>query len=281
MTTKTIIVGADGSKNMPRVLDAAAAVSQRLGAAIVLVTAMTDDIDAESIQHTADEYLGRVNQCVVVRQQAWRAICDEARNRDGAAVVVVGAHGYSGRGTLGTTAAHVVAHSEVPVLVVRGAASFERILVAHDGSKRAPAVLLSALQFLAPAQGRLVLVRAIEPLFRSPFGPPIDAREIEKLVAEDVAASVPHARTQIHARLGAAWKVVLEAARTSDAGLIVIGSHGYQLIDDVLGTTAARIVNQADRCVLVVKGEALQASSLRLERRPERVSAPLLVDRFK
>ena len=36
--------------------------------------------------------------------------------------------------------------------------------------------------------------------------------------------------------------------------LIVIGSHGYGGIDHLLGTTAARVVNHADRPVLVVRG---------------------------
>ena len=35
--------------------------------------------------------------------------------------------------------------------------------------------------------------------------------------------------------------------------LIVIGSHGYGAIDRVLGTTAAKVVNHADRTVLVVR----------------------------
>ena len=35
--------------------------------------------------------------------------------------------------------------------------------------------------------------------------------------------------------------------------MIVIGSHGYDTLDKVLGTTAAKIVNHADRSVLVVR----------------------------
>jgi nucleotide-binding universal stress UspA family protein len=257
---KTIIVGVDGSKNAPLVLDAAAALSRRMGAEIVLVTTTSSDGDAEGIQALAARHVGGAFECIIERGQAWRAICDAAKTRS-ASAIVVGAHSYSGlERALGTTAARVVNHADVPVLVVRGTLSFDRILVAHDGSKRAPAVLSYALRFLAPAEGRLVLVRAIEPLLNAPFGPSIDLLQIEKLFAEDVAATAPSGRTDIHAHVGVAWEVVLAATKASDATLVVVGSHGYQAIDRVLGTTAARIVNHADRCVLVVKGDALAAN---------------------
>jgi nucleotide-binding universal stress UspA family protein len=35
--------------------------------------------------------------------------------------------------------------------------------------------------------------------------------------------------------------------------LIVIGSHGFSGIDRLLGTTAGRVVNHADRSVIVVR----------------------------
>lgn len=259
MNTKAIVVGVDGSRNMPAVLAASATLARRLGAEIVLVTAATAGEDAEGIQATAAMQLDGVVERVVARGHAWRVICDVAKNRD-ASAVVIGAHNYVAlERALGTTAAHVVDHAEAPVLVVRGALSFDRMLVAHDGSKRAPGVLSSALRLLAEAEGRLVLVRAIEPIFRDPFGPKIDVRQIEQLLAEDVAASVPSGRTELKAYFGEAQEVVLTAAKAADATLIVIGSHGYGSIDRLLGTTAARIVNHADRCVLVVKGNALEA----------------------
>lgn len=50
---------------------------------------------------------------------AWRVICDVAR-RDGAALVVIGAHGHRALdGLLGTTASRVVTHLDRPVLVIR------------------------------------------------------------------------------------------------------------------------------------------------------------------
>jgi nucleotide-binding universal stress UspA family protein len=53
----------------------------------------------------------------------------------------------------------------------------------------------------------------------------------------------------------------LRPARAIGADLIVIGSHGYGGLDRVLGTTAARVVNHADRSVLVVRNADLAASA--------------------
>ena len=39
----------------------------------------------------------------------------------------------------------------------------------------------------------------------------------------------------------------------ADFDLIVIGSHGFGTIDRILGTTAAKVVNHAERNVLVVR----------------------------
>ncbi len=53
-------------------------------------------------------------------------------------------------------------------------------------------------------------------------------------------------------RTGEPWRVILEVGNELDTDLIVIGSHGYNGIDRILGTTAANVVNMAHRSVLVV-----------------------------
>ena len=45
----------------------------------------------------------------------------------------------------------------------------------------------------------------------------------------------------------------VSARAPENVDLIVIGSHGYGGIDRVIGTTAAKVVNHADRSVLVVR----------------------------
>ncbi|HJZ85781.1 MAG TPA: universal stress protein [Polyangia bacterium] len=71
---------------------------------------------------------------------------------------------------------------------------------------------------------------------------------------QTLARQVPPALfggSQVH--IGTAWQVICRTARELDADLIVIGSHGYGGIERVLGTTAARVVNHADRSVLVAR----------------------------
>ncbi len=57
----------------------------------------------------------------------------------------------------------------------------------------------------------------------------------------------------VRVALGVPWQAVCKAAVDEKADLIVIGSHGYGGIDHLLGTTAAKVVNHADRPVLVVR----------------------------
>jgi nucleotide-binding universal stress UspA family protein len=138
----------------------------------------------------------------------------------------------------------------------------KRILVAVDGSPRAATVVAAAARMAELADARLVLFRAI--------GVPSDVpREVLNLIdrrLEDVligsahaelerlAADLPAGRVeQIVTPFATAWDGICRAARELDADLIVIGSHGYGGIDRFLGTTAAKVVNHADRNVLVVR----------------------------
>jgi nucleotide-binding universal stress UspA family protein len=57
----------------------------------------------------------------------------------------------------------------------------------------------------------------------------------------------------ISTELATAWDGIVREARRVDADLIVIGSHGFGGLDRLLGTTAAKVVNHADRNVLIVR----------------------------
>ena len=49
-----------------------------------------------------------------------------------------------------------------------------------------------------------------------------------------------------------AWRAIIGAASTYEADVIVIGSHGYDLVDRLIGTTAAKVVNGSRHDVFVV-----------------------------
>jgi nucleotide-binding universal stress UspA family protein len=136
------------------------------------------------------------------------------------------------------------------------------ILVALDGSPRAPGVLRSAAEIARRFDAEVVPVRVI---FVPPEFPPA-AHVIEKdeLPAHMVDDSERELRALMAAeqgvRFGAPvvrsgaqpWRTIVELGEELDVDLLVIGSHGYHGMDRILGTTAGKIANLARRNVLVV-----------------------------
>ncbi|MFN0250052.1 MAG: universal stress protein [Kofleriaceae bacterium] len=138
----------------------------------------------------------------------------------------------------------------------------KRILVALDGSERAPTVLAAALRLAELADATLVVFRAIG----IPPEVPRELLEMTDVRLEDIllrnareslarlTADIPAGRIEhVVANFATPWDGICRTAREHDADLIVIGSHGYGVLDRLLGTNAAKVVNHADRNVLVVR----------------------------
>ncbi|MSP60421.1 MAG: universal stress protein [Myxococcales bacterium] len=141
-----------------------------------------------------------------------------------------------------------------------------QILVGLDGSQKAPAVLGAARRLAERVGAQLLLFRAIGP----PVGVPMEAFVVapDDLVAllrreareylERLAADLPPqlvAGTRV--AVNAPWRAICEVAREERGDLIVIGSQGHDsithLLGHLVGTTAAKVVDHADRSVLVVR----------------------------
>lgn len=137
----------------------------------------------------------------------------------------------------------------------------KRILVALDASDRASIVIDAASRLAELANATLVLYQAI-------YVPPHVPAEllVTKLSVEDVLVAQAHGDLerlagrvrrelveQIVTNVAVPWDGICRTARERDVDLIVIGSHGYVGLDRLLGTTAAKVVNHADRNVLVVR----------------------------
>ena len=139
------------------------------------------------------------------------------------------------------------------------------LLVALDGSTRARGVLEAGIVQAKTTGAKLVLFRAVGLPVDLPFTAiALSPEEVLKVLEERarielgelasaMAAGLPY---EIRIETGSAWQAICETARAVAADLIVIGSHGYGGLDRVLGTTAARVVNHADRSVLVVRSPA-------------------------
>jgi universal stress protein A len=138
----------------------------------------------------------------------------------------------------------------------------KRILVALDGSPRAPKVLEAATRLAELTGAKLVLYRAITV---SPDLPrealvEIDVRLEDLLIANarsDLQRIAQELQLdlleQIVTAFATPWDGICRTAKERDVDLIMIGSHGYGAIDRLLGTVAAKVVNHADRNVLVVR----------------------------
>jgi nucleotide-binding universal stress UspA family protein len=139
----------------------------------------------------------------------------------------------------------------------------KRILVALDESDRAPHVLQAAVELARSVAGKLILLRVgADPTCsysQNVYGPSPDLphHTLEERIHRSLAAMAeslpPGLRGGGYVRLGVAWQQICSAATELDVDLIVMGAHGYRLLDRVVGTTAAQVVNHADCPVLVVR----------------------------
>ena len=138
----------------------------------------------------------------------------------------------------------------------------KRILVALDGSSRAPVVLASAARLARSCEAKLVLLRVVGlPVELTHQILDITSAELEDMLQrnartelERLAGSVdPSLIERSVVVIGTPWDSIVREAREVDADVVAIGSHGYSGIDRVLGTTAAKVVNHSDRNVLVVR----------------------------
>jgi nucleotide-binding universal stress UspA family protein len=138
----------------------------------------------------------------------------------------------------------------------------KRILVAVDASPRANAVLEAGIHLARTNGAKILLLRAVTLPPELPASawaaPPTqivdgfiltakrDLAELSSKVPEELFESAT-------AEVGVPWDAICSVAREHDVDMIVIGSHGYRLLDRIVGTTAAKVVNHADRPVLVVR----------------------------
>lgn len=139
---------------------------------------------------------------------------------------------------------------------------FNKVLAALDSSERAPGVFDLAVRVARMAGARLYILRVVSippefpPAAAGTAADPLVARmanhamqDLSRLIAggpDDVAIQPPIVR------LGTPWRTILETAEERDVDLIIVGSHGYQGWDRVLGTTAGKVANCSTRSVLVV-----------------------------
>lgn len=137
---------------------------------------------------------------------------------------------------------------------------YRSILVPLDRSAIAGHVYSSAINLARLSGGRVHLLHVLDVAPALPPAAHVVPDGLEgKLMSEGVAelerwmSSAPDIAFEPPlVVIGDPWRTILHVAREIDPDLIVIGSHRYCGIDRILGTVAAKVVNHADRDVLVI-----------------------------
>ena len=142
-----------------------------------------------------------------------------------------------------------------------------KIVVGVDGSPRQPEVLAAAVDLGLRFDAHLTLVRVIGVPPEIPAEawqrPGMDLRTFLEQKArrdlDEAALLLPEPlrlTARLETMLATPWQGLCTTAECIGANLIMIGSHGYGMLDRVLGTTAARVVNHATCSVFVVRAAA-------------------------
>lgn len=143
------------------------------------------------------------------------------------------------------------------------------ILVAVDDSPRAKLVIEAGVDVARRLGAKVRLLRAVGlPAELPAAGWPARPTEIVDESVErakrdlaELAAAVPEGMLDgATAEVGVPWDAICACAKAHDVDLIVVGSHGYRFLDRIVGTTAAKVVNHADRSVLVVRDRGEHAA---------------------
>lgn len=188
-------------------------------------------------------------------------------------LLVIGSHAGRSvhRMALGSTSAYVARLAPCPVLVVRRQALPRRILVAHDGSPDARAVL-HTLRALGPLPGTEVhLVRVV------PEGPPTETlprharrfapgigrvarnllREAEATLEADARAyrQAGFVETRIAVLAGDPWRRLRGEVRRFRPDLVAVGATGRRSIRMMPASIPDRLLREAPASILVSRAQ--------------------------
>ncbi|HSQ62394.1 MAG TPA: universal stress protein [Polyangiaceae bacterium] len=135
------------------------------------------------------------------------------------------------------------------------------MLVAVDASSRAALVVRTGAEFARQFGAKLILFRAVP--IPPEFPPAAATHHADELAPKLLADGERELRElssgmgngNIEVRVVAAsepWLAIVAEADAQKVDAIVVGSHGYRLLDRILGTNAARVADRAHCVVMVV-----------------------------
>jgi len=136
----------------------------------------------------------------------------------------------------------------------------ESILAALDDSSRARGVFRSAVALAKDLGAELFLVRVLSVPPEMPAAGHSHPDHLEEKLGREtreelriMMSEAPDVRWGPPIVVqGDPWRSILDVARDLQVDLIMMGNHRYHGLDRVLGTVATKVVNHADRNVLIV-----------------------------
>jgi len=211
-------------------------------------------------------------ECEIIARHAespFQAIIEEAeKNRIN--MIVMGRHGRTGlrRLLMGSVTAKVIGHSPCNVLVVPKAAeiSYQKLLVATDGSKYSMAATSEAIGIAKRSGAELLVISVVPSETASPFDIVHTEMQHEMIAQKEfhegeknvndllVIAKQEGVKVEGLIIEGRPYEAIVEHAQEKGVDLIVMGSHGKTGMERLLmGSVAERVVGNAACAVLIVK----------------------------
>lgn len=297
-----LVVPLDGSPTSELALPCAAVIASGTGAAIDLVRIHQlsslepgdDRMWVESVRREEADYLARTAeylQLEVACQVSFAlldapvvdAICDYARERDGA-LIVMSTHGRTGVSRLwfGSVADGVMHHTSNPMLLVRppreGSEPSDlplpaggQILVPLDGSDFAEQVLPHAVALARAIDGDLFLLQVVQPMppppphIPIPYVPPRElgasARAVRDRADEYLLGLARRLRVQ-HAPLTVEYAVqvsesaataIIECVHARAPAAVALATHGRGMSRLWMGSVADKVLRAGPRVVLLLR----------------------------
>jgi nucleotide-binding universal stress UspA family protein len=234
---------------------------------------LRDSLDGDSVKITTEVLSGSPKQVILEEAEAF-----------GADLIVVGSHGHGAfeRFLLGSVSQAVALHAKCSVEIVRSPRSeleMMRILVAIDGSEQSEAAVDEIVRWHYPADSEVRVISVIEPpYFPTTYpGEGVDMKlygEMEKYAGEVARAAVEKAAAKLRADAGSRQlnvttkvisgspkEAILEEAEAFGADLIVVGSHGYGMLERfLLGSVSQAVALHAKCSVEIVRSPKTQTS---------------------
>lgn len=299
---RTLLVPLDGSPLAERALPIALDIARRSGGAVhlirahvplAIVGATAEGVFTQDMLAADDALRNRAKRYVEERAEAlateWgvrvtgrcedgsaSGVITEAADEVHADLIVLTTHGHGGFAPdwLGSVADAVIRNSHRPVLALpendahAGEPFAPRsIMVTHDGSARAAAILPAARDLALVFGASVEVVRVVAPFVPmdvvttltaerpDPYG--IDAEaaraktEVDTIVKELTDAGVK-AKGTVHSELSP-LRTLLDHVESTDPDCLAIATQGRGLSRVFLGSVADKLIRRAKRPVLVLR----------------------------